>query len=146
MDPRTGQEERPETAWYIRCQPNRPGMSVVRRRLAEQGIRRVETVTDQVLRCWSVAQPILPSEWSCEIARDESGGVARELSPPAIAPGALVRIGAGPARGWVGRVRTAREDRLAVEILVWGKGMSVQVSTRDVEPVGGVPWERPRAF
>lgn len=131
--------------WYIEVRPGRPGLGTVRRHLAEQGIRRVEAVTDRVVRCWADRAPLLPAEWGGVVARGEAArdGAGADPLPPT--PGSLVRVQAGPAAGWIGRVQAVEGDQVAVEILVWGKGMTVRVPVARTLRVGVLPWERGEA-
>jgi transcription antitermination factor NusG len=133
--------------WYIECRPGRVGASRVRRWLADQGIRRVEGVTDRVLRCWAAAAPRVPDDWGLVVARGAEPPAAEsaEASAPAVQPGEIVRVRRGPAAGFAGRVQRvldAAAPRVVVEVLVWGKGMAIELPVADVERLARLPWER----
>lgn len=126
--------------WYIERAAGQPSLEQLRRRLAEQGVRRVEVVTDRVIRCWAACAPVLPGEWRCQVIP----GVAEPAAAaPAVRAGDLVRVQAGPAAGSVGRVRAVEAGRALVEVVVWGRGLAVKVGVAELERLAGLPWERP---
>lgn len=127
--------------WYIEMQSARCRIGLLRRQLAEQGIRRVETITDRVIRCWATCAPVLPAEWGCIVTRSEQDAPGPPPVPAMVA-GDLVRLRSGPVAGFVGRVQAVRGDKIVVQILVWGKGMIVEASATDADLIDRPPWER----
>ncbi|WP_447859686.1 KOW motif-containing protein [Nitrospira calida] len=72
-----------------------------------------------------------------------AAGVTEPAAPAVgIRAGDLVRVLAGPAAGAVGRVRAVEESRALVEVVVWGRGLSVKVPMAELERLAGLPWER----
>jgi hypothetical protein len=75
--------------------------------------------------------------------------------PEGPAPGALVRLLAGPAAGFTGRARQVAEGYAVVDVLVWGKGLALRAPVTEltrsrrcrgtVRPAGAVISGNPRA-
>ncbi|MCA1959137.1 MAG: hypothetical protein LDL14_11495 [Nitrospira sp.] len=112
----------------------------MRRCPAEQGIRRIETVTDRVIRCRTGRKPELPAEWGCIVAQEDPSQA--HAPQPAFSVGEMARRRSGPAAGFVGRLQAVRDRQVTVEMLIWGKGVVLQQPATDMERIGRLPWER----
>lgn len=125
--------------WYIELKSG-TSPSIIQQRLCEQGATAIEWLSDRILRCQSTSQPILPPCVSYTVfAAPDSPSSAD--STPSYQAGQIVRILSGPATGWVGRVTAVIGKRVKVEILVWGKGMTVEVDSDHLTTSSSFPWE-----
>jgi hypothetical protein len=128
--------------WYIETRPGGPGLGTIRQELRAQGIRRVEAVTDRVLRCWASRRPALPAAWRGVVVEAADAEPSISQVPEGPAPGALVRLLAGPAAGFTGRVRQVAEGYAVVDVLVWGKGLALRAPVTELALVETLPWDR----